>query len=567
MAPSKRRRSASRVLDARWGLADRLRVDVGGEVETHDEGLSLEELRRRFAAPDGSPSPDGFTRFCSELFGIALTPQQQDGARDLATKSRVLIVGANGLGKDTLLGCWSLYEAYVLGALVLVTAPSDRQVKEIMMGREIGGRWLRATERLPGQLLDRGLRIPGYPEGGLLAFTTDDPSRFQGFHAPRVCIVATESQGIERPIFDAMRRCLPRLIALSANPTSVLSVVYSFAQSDAWCTRYWSALDHPNVVTGTEVVAGAVTRETVEEIRRTDGEGSRFWQETVLGVFVQEVQDGICDTEDVDAATVPERATTAVSQVVHLDPPHTQTGCCDARGRPVTIEPSAVSVGIDPAGKGADSTAVVPLVRVDVGGPPTVLVWALHRYKEPDPQTNAERLTRLVQALVREERLRVESVVVDESALGAILSILKRLIAARVRYSRVISSFEFDDLRLSSPEVRGFNSSWQALAPARFLNYRAQAAAEVGQALRERRLIFGPACDPALVHALRQEILRQQLHQGPDGKWGLEKKETIRASLGRSPDLFDALCMAYSPWLTKDHAERPPHKRFRVMFA
>jgi hypothetical protein len=556
----------SRVRDASWALADALRVDLGETVEVHDDGVSLDELQRRYAGPAGTPDAAGFERFAAELFGITFTPQQSAGAQDLASQSRVLIIGANGLGKDALLGCWALYEAYIVGSLVLVTAPSDRQVKEIMMGREIGGRWLRAKERLPGQLLDRGLRIPGHAEGGLLAFTTDDPSRFQGFHAPRVCIIATESQGIDRGLFNAMRRCLPKLIALSANPTSVLSVVYSFAQSDAWCTRFWSALDHPNVVTGTEIVPGAVTREMVDEIRRTDGEGSRFWQETVLGVFVQEVEDGIAAPEDVTAATDRDRMQQAAAQIIPLDPPNQQSGHYDDHGRPHTRRPSDVAVGIDPGGKGRDSTALAVLVRIEMPGAlPGIVVFKLHEHHEGDAVENAKRLTDLIARLVGTDRLAVQTITVDETSLGAVLSPLKRMIPQQIRWGRVVPSFPNYDWVTTTPTVRGFNSSWQALAPARFANLRAQSYHTLGELLQERRLVYAPSCDPKLVHRANQEILAHRLIRQPDGKWLATKKDEVKALIGRSPNLSDALAMALLPWLKKEKPELAPHKRVRVL--
>ena len=89
------RPNKSPVRQATWALADQLRIDVGGTVETHDTGLSLDELRSRYAAPDGGPDAAGFERFCADLFRITLTPQQRDGAAACATNSRVLIVGGN----------------------------------------------------------------------------------------------------------------------------------------------------------------------------------------------------------------------------------------------------------------------------------------------------------------------------------------------------------------------------------------------------------------------------------------------------------------------------------------
>jgi hypothetical protein len=563
-----RRQPPEKIRDFSWAAADRLRIDAGAEQETHSDGISLEELKTRYAAPDGGPSAEGFQRFCGDLFTVTLTPQQQNGARDLASEKRVLIVGGNGLGKDTLAGCWSLYEVFVLDALVLVTAPTDRQVKEILMSREIGARWRHARERLPGVLLDRGLRIPGRQEGGLLAFTATDADHFQGHHSARLFIAATESQGIERAIFNAMKRCLPKLTLLTANPTSILSPVYSFAQSSAWTTQHWSALDHPNYTQGRVVVPGAVTHDEVEDARTTDGENSRHWQESILGVWVKEIEDGLVEPEDCQAAKDAGRAQAAIARIIHLDPENPTSWDVDT-GRDVTSQPSIVMVAIDPAGKGRDSTGLVVLVCIQIEGQslPLFLVWALHRFREPDSVTNAERCTEITQHLVHDDRLAVNHVICDETSLNAVLAPLKRLVPARVKWTSVVASFPYYDLLEHTPDVRGFNASWAALAPARFANLRTQAYVELGEALREGRLVFGPGCDPALVDAVIQELLVHQVHRQPDGKWQLTPKAEIKAHIGRSPDLSDPLSMALLPWLKKEKAEIAPQNRRKVRFA
>lgn len=568
MSPKPTRKN--RIRDASWAVADRLRVDAGAEQETHSDGISFEELKNRYAAPDGAPSAEGFQRFCADLFTVTLTPQQEGGASALALEKRVLIVGGNGLGKDTLAGCWALYELYVLDALVIVTAPTDRQVKEIMMSREIGGRWRNARERLPGVLLDRGLRIPGRPEGGLLAFTAGDPDHFQGHHSARLFIAATEAQGIERPIFNAMRKCQPKLTLLTANPTSILSPAYSFAQSTSWTTQHWSALDHPNVTQGRIIVPGAVTKDEVEEARATDGENSRFWHESILGVWVKEIEDGLMEPDHCQAAKDHGRAQTAISQVVHLDPANTQSGKLELdTGRDMISRPSIVVVAIDPAGKGRDSTGLVVLVAIEMEGRPLpfFLVWALHRFQEPDSVTNAERCTEIVQHLVTDDRLQVNHVICDETSLNAVLAPLKRLVPARVKWTSISQSSFYIDWLHHTPRVQGFNASWAALAPARFANLRTQAYVELGEALRDGRLVFGPGCDPALVDAVIQELLVHQVHRQPDGKWQLTPKAEIKAHIGRSPDLADPLSMALLPWLKREKAETAPRVRSKVHFA
>jgi hypothetical protein len=362
-----------------------------------------------------------------------------------------------------------------------------------------------------------------------------------------------------------MKRCLPSLTLLTCNPTSILSAVYSFAQHSSWTTQHWSALDHPNYTQRRVVVPGAVSYEEVEEARATDGENSRFWQESVLGVWVKEIEDGLVEPEDCQAAKDVGRAKAAISRIVHLDPQQ-GTKWDNEAGREIMSRPSIAVVAIDPAGKGRDSTGV-PVVVVLLDQPlPFFLVWALHRFQEPDSVTNAERCCEIVQHLVTDDCLAVQHVIVDETSLNAVLSPLKRLVPARVKWTTVSSGFPIE-IRDHTPRVQGFNASWAALAPARFANLRTQAYVELGEALREGRLVFGPLCEPALVDAVIQELLVHQVSRRPDGAWQLTKKEEIRAHIGRSPDLADPLSMALLPWLKKEAATKNPYARKRVMFA
>ena len=189
----------------------------------------------------------------------------------------------------------------------------------------------------------------------------------------------------------------------------------------------------------------------------------------------------------------------------------------------------------------------------------------LHEHHEGDAVQNAERLTDLIARIVGLDRLAVQTVTVDETSLGAVLSPLKRSLPQQVRWGRVVSVFPYHEWRTTTPDVRGFNSSWQALAPARFANLRAQAYYELGQLITEHRLVYAPACESKLVQRANQEILAHRLIRQPDGKWLATKKDELRGLLGRSPNLSDALAMALLPWLTREPAERAPHKRVRLL--
>ena len=276
---------------------DRLEREFGEFVDRHEGGLSLEVLARYKGR---------FVSFCREMFRMEPTPQQLEAAQVLERGDRqVLIQGANGTGKDTLTALWALYEVYVLGALAILSGPTDRQVREVLMRRETGRLWNRAKGKLPGERYEMAIRIPGREQSGLLAFTATDPEKFVGHHAPRLFIGITEGQGVPAEIYEAAQRCLVGrgCLLVVGNPTQPSGPFFSASRSKSWTRLRWSALNHVNVVTGEERVPGAVTREWVESIRAEHGEGSRFWRIAVEALFPEDAEEQLIPTAHLDAST------------------------------------------------------------------------------------------------------------------------------------------------------------------------------------------------------------------------------------------------------------------------
>lgn len=273
-------------MPAAKSTVDRLKLDVGALLDTHDGGMSFDELHRYRGR---------FVDFCSDLFDLELTPQQAEGADALDQHRQVLIQGGNGVGKDTLVAARALFEIYVMDGLTILTGPSERQVREVTMRREIGRLWRLASGKLPGERFEMAVRIPGKEEGGLLAFTASDPERFVGHHSSlgRVFIAVTEGQGIEPEIFEAIQRCQPTLLLVVCNTSSPGCEAHRFSESSTWHALRWSCLDHPNVTTGETVIPGAVTKDWVNAVRQEYGEGSRFWTYAVEALWPTDAEESL----------------------------------------------------------------------------------------------------------------------------------------------------------------------------------------------------------------------------------------------------------------------------------
>jgi hypothetical protein len=102
----------------------------------------------------------------------------------------------------------------------------------------------------------------------MLGISPDVPENAMGFHAPKMLIAVDEATGVSRDIMDALSGNLTGAnaqIVMICNPIDMQSYPYEAEQSGQWRLITISAFEHPNVVTGEELIKGAVTREWIED--------------------------------------------------------------------------------------------------------------------------------------------------------------------------------------------------------------------------------------------------------------------------------------------------------------
>jgi phage terminase large subunit len=208
--------------------------------------------------------PEAFAR---HALGSSWWQKQREVAQSVAHHRRTAVKSANGVGKTYLaadLALWFLY--CYQPSIVVTTAPTRRQVRHLLW-EEIRRRFQGARESLPGELLKDRLTVgPGWYALGL---ATDEPTRFQGFHAENLLIVFDEASGIAEEIWEAAEGIAVgknnRIVAIG-NPMTASGRFYRIFQSDPlWRRHTISALDHPNVTGVGAPIPGAVTAEAIEE--------------------------------------------------------------------------------------------------------------------------------------------------------------------------------------------------------------------------------------------------------------------------------------------------------------
>lgn len=233
-----------------------------------------------------------------------ITPQQMAVVNSVAQCRRTAVTAGNGVGKTWLAARLALWFLYVNPASkVVTTAPTWHQVKNLLW-REL--RIAHSQTRFPlgGQPNQTELNISD--EWFAIGLSTDDPTRFQGIHAPRVMVIFDEATGVDPGIWEAAEGLAvgpsDRFLAIG-NPTDPTSEFKRKDDSGLWNVLRLNCEEHPNVTTGTIVVPGAVTREWVEEREQEyGGRDTALYRARVRGLWPEEGDDVLIPLSIVERA-------------------------------------------------------------------------------------------------------------------------------------------------------------------------------------------------------------------------------------------------------------------------
>ncbi len=241
-----------------------------------------EEQRQRIGRWAARPD-----QFAAEALGVDLWSKQREIALALRDHPRVAVRSCHAAGKTFLAATCIVWFCYTRpGAIALTTASTYRQVRYVLwrtLHRLIG----RAPLPLGGVLTDAELRLGD--QWYALGLSTDQPDRFQGFHAPHVLVVVDEPGAIPPPVFGAIEGVLAsgdtRLLMIG-NPTQPHGPFFDAFHDDRAQFRSFriSAFDTPNF-TDEQDRPELVSTEWVESRRRMWGETSDLYRSRVLGEF------------------------------------------------------------------------------------------------------------------------------------------------------------------------------------------------------------------------------------------------------------------------------------------
>ena len=416
-------------------------------------------------------------------------------------------------------------------AVVLTTAPSERQVKELLW-REIRAIYQRNKHLIGGKITQTRLVLSN--KRFAYGFATDTAERFQGFHSENILVIVDEASGVREFIFDAILGSLTSensKMLMIGNPTSLAGTFYDAFHKNRQHVKtiHISAFDTPafkqaaisnddatpttspqsapssprtrepsqnkarrshenaflanradHLIQGTDDhLRGIATPKWAQNLANQRGTKSSAYQVRVLGEFPDEADDTLIALRLIEAAV--------------------------NRNVRVSDEQETV-MGVDVARFGNDQT--VAIVR---RGPEVLEMTAFRR-------SDLMQTTGRVLDIARSHD--VKTMIVDEVGLGG-------AVVDRAN-------------ELNTIETHGINGGTKSDDSDRYLNLRAQMFEGLKQRFSDGDISIPD--DAELISQLASLTYRYTSR----GQLQVESKDQIRSSGRQSPDKADALSLAFA---------------------
>lgn len=298
------------------------------------KGLKRLEARQRqldkwFPLPKPKASPaesvrDRYAKYAKDPIGfiekelrVVLTDDQKAIALSVLENKETNVQASHGVGKTKLGACLTCWFVLACEGLVITTAPTRRQVQELLWSeirRSHSDAGLPGTPTLTSYTVSENARAYGFTANHY------NSNAFQGVHAPRLLVIEDEACGISQEIDEGAESCVTgsenRILRIG-NPIQRGTPFEKACKQKHYRIPVWH---HPNVSWAYElkdggyqlkpdiaakifdesgklipqsqwvgiprdVIPGAVSIWWIEDKRKKYGESSPYWQSRVEGLF------------------------------------------------------------------------------------------------------------------------------------------------------------------------------------------------------------------------------------------------------------------------------------------
>ena len=210
--------------------------------------------------------------FVREVLQETLTPGIRAILESIENNIITLAKSANAVGKTwaaARAAAW-FYTAFADAQVYTAAAPPETNLKRLVWG-EIGGLLVKYPDLFSGHKV-RELHIERSPQSFITGVTipssgtsTEKEARFSGKHAPHLLFIVDEGDAVPEEVYQGIESCMSggfaRLLVMM-NPRARRGTAYRMERDGVAHVVELSALDHPNVIEGRDIIPGAVTQET-----------------------------------------------------------------------------------------------------------------------------------------------------------------------------------------------------------------------------------------------------------------------------------------------------------------
>ena len=210
--------------------------------------------------------------FAEDILGETLTDDIKLMMNSVRDNIVTVCVTANGVGKThsaARVGIWWL-KCFQESQCYCAAAPPESNLKRLLFG-EING-VVEREETLFDEFKTTSLHIEKNANSFLTGVTIPSSgtakqreARFSGKHSPHLLFILDEGDAIDDAVFAGIESCLSgghgRLLVMF-NPRAKAGAPYRMIRDRVANVVELSALTHPNVVTGENLIPGAVDRPT-----------------------------------------------------------------------------------------------------------------------------------------------------------------------------------------------------------------------------------------------------------------------------------------------------------------
>jgi hypothetical protein len=431
--------------------------------------------------------------FVREMVGAEPTHQQIEALNGLANDTHVSIKSGHGTGKTTFLAWSVLWWNYTRkNARIPCTAPTEAQLKNVLWAEL--SLWHNEMDKFFKDMFmitsDKMYHVDHDKTWFAVARTarSEKPEALQGFHGENLLFIIDEASGVAEEVFTVVRGALTEednRCVMTSNPTRTSGFFYN--SHSLWSGDPWFCL------TFNGEKSPRVSERFVREIATEFGSDSDMYRIRVLGEFPVE-----SDFTLIPKDWVMEAFDRRVSSVQRL------------------TDKNFDAAGVDVARYGENKTVFVLVKGVTVVG--------IKQYPKQSTMKTASQVVALCKAV------EPNNIKIDEVGVGG--GVVDRAVEQGFN-------------------VTGVDVGKAAIHKDKFANLRAEYFWQLRKRFEEGSISLLPLkktlSRPDMVKFVEQ-ICSIRYEHNPSGKIAIWSKEKMRRDGLKSPDLADALMLAFADY-------------------